>query len=412
MNKTDVDFTKIPDTPGVYRFIGKKKEILYVGKATSLRDRIRSYFANGLAEIRSSLIAKVVHDAVSISWEKTDSVLDALILESKRIREFRPVGNTDQKDDKSFAYLVVTKEKFPRFLVFRERELSVKAPRTLRKALYGPFMSAAQLKAALKIIRRIFPFFDTPFPLDENMSSANEKMLRFNQAISLYPKELNERAYRKSVRNIMLLFDAKKKSLLRTLEKDMVRAARAERFEEAHQLKRQLFTLRHIQDMTLIKDELRAPNSASFRVEAYDTAHIRGDAPRGVMSVVVDGEAHPSEYRTFTIRTANAGDDYQALEEIIRRRAKHREWTFPQLIVIDGGRAHLSRAKKVLEDVGMAEADVVAVVKDEKHRPREILGAGTSKHIHESSILIANAEAHRFAIGRHRKALRKRLPLG
>ncbi len=187
----------------------------------------------------------------------------------------------------------------------------------------------------------------------------------------------------------------------------MMKAAKAEAFEEAENLKRQLFALRHIQDISLVKDELRTPTSTAFRVEGYDTAHIRGSEPRGVMSVIVDGEAVPPEYRTFTIRDAKPGDDYAALTEIITRRAKHPEWPYPKLVVIDGGKVHLNLAKKVLTKVGI-DADVVSVVKDERHRPREILGGTALAVTHESSILLANSEAHRFSIAKHRNAFRKR----
>lgn len=406
MERKDVDFSKIPDGPGIY-FFRKGRQILYVGKATSLRDRLKSYFARDIAEIRSPLIAKVVSDATKVTWEETDSVLEAVILEAKRIKDLKPKGNTDEKDDKSFSYLVVTKEKFPRFLVARERELPEKFPKGSVTHLFGPFPAGGMLKEALRIVRRIFPFFDTPFPLKDDLTNAEEKMLRFNQVIGLYPKELDEKAYKRSVRNIVLLFEAKKSALLSALERDMKRAAREERFEDANVMKRQLFALKHIQDVTLVKDELKVPRASAFRIEAYDTAHLRGEEPRGVMAVVVDGEATNGEYRVFTIRDAVPGDDFAALEEIITRRAKHREWRYPNLVVIDGGKAHLNRAKKVLAASGMNEAGVVAVVKDERHRPREILGPSDVVSAHERAILLANAEAHRFSIGRHRKALRK-----
>ncbi|TAK59138.1 hypothetical protein EPO14_00695 [Patescibacteria group bacterium] len=405
MKKKDLDFSKIPDTPGIYIF-RKGKKILYIGKATSLRSRIRSYFVVAIADIRSPLIAKIVVDAEAVTWEETDSVLEAFLLESKRIKEYQPVGNTDAKDNKSWNYLVVTNETFPRFLVVRERELTSKFSPSLIKYLFGPFPSGVMLKSALKIIRRIFPFFDTKFPLDNHLSPANEKTLHFNQSIGLYPRELNEIEYKKTVRNIVLLFEAKKSTLLKTLEREMMKSAKAEDFEEAEKLKRQVFALRHIQDISLVKEELRAPESSEFRIEAYDTAHIRGSAPRGVMSVIVDGKAVPAEYRTFTIRDAKAGDDYAALTEIITRRANHPEWPFPKLIVIDGGKTHLNIAKKLLVKVGI-DADVVSVVKDERHRPREILGGTALAVTHESSILLANSEAHRFSIARHRQALRK-----
>ncbi|MES2135111.1 MAG: hypothetical protein V4449_02635 [Patescibacteria group bacterium] len=405
MEKQKIDFSKIPDTPGIYVF-RKGKKILYIGKATSLRSRIRSYFVQNIVEIRSPLIAKIVADAGTVTWEETDSVLEAFLLESKRIKEHQPPGNTDAKDNKSWNYLVVTNETFPRFLVVRERELTSKFSPALIKHLFGPFPSGVMLRGALKIIRRIFPFFDTKFSLGGVLSPANAKTLRFNQSIGLYPRELNEVEYKKTVRNIVLLFEVQKSTLLKTLEREMMRSAKAENFEEADTLKRQVFALRHIQDISLVKEELRTPTSSEFRIEAYDTAHIRGSAPRGVMSVIVDGEAVPAEYRTFTIRDAKAGDDYAALTEIITRRANHPEWPFPKLVVIDGGKVHLNLAKKLLLKLGI-DADVVSVVKDERHRPREILGGSALAVTHESSILLANSEAHRFAISRHRRALRK-----
>ncbi|MFA5877310.1 MAG: nucleotide excision repair endonuclease, partial [Candidatus Paceibacterota bacterium] len=96
MEKKDIDFSKIPDTSGIYIF-RKGKKILYIGKATSLRSRIRSYFVDNIIDIRSPLIAKIVADAGAVTWEETDSVLEAFLLESKRIKEHQPVGNTDAK---------------------------------------------------------------------------------------------------------------------------------------------------------------------------------------------------------------------------------------------------------------------------------------------------------------------------
>lgn len=408
MNKTDVNWKDIPDAPGVYRFLGPDGTVLYVGKATSLKDRVKSYFAQDIGVVRSPLVEKVVRDASALSFEETDSVLEALILEAKLIKKLLPPGNTDQKDNKSFAYLVVTKEAIPRFLVVRERELSASFPPSKIKKIFGPFLSAAQLREALKIIRKIFPIFDTPFPLGGVLSPAQAKHVKFNQSIGLYP-ELNADSYGETVRYVCELFDGKKRSLVQSLKRAMARAARNEAFEEAQILKRQIFALEHIRDVTLIKEEYRIPETASFRIEAYDIAHIQGDAPRGVMVVVVDGEVQPKEYRTFTIRKAKAGDDIAALSEVIERRALHREWSYPQVVVIDGGATHLRHAKGFLKLAGMAEAEVVSVVKDERHKPKNILGSPKVRHTHESSILLANAEAHRFAIARHRRAFRKRM---
>lgn len=406
MNKSDVSFSDIPDVPGVYRFIGAGKKILYVGKATSLRDRVRSYFVDDIRDVRSPLIEKIISDAVTIEWEETDSVLEALILEAKLIKKHKPIGNTREKDNKSFNYVVITDEEVPRILLVREREIatSVSLPYKVKK-IFGPFPQGKVLKEGLKVIRKIFPFYDTSFPITKTLSPAQEKTVTFNRSIGLFPST-DVAAYKKTVRHIALLFDAKKGALLKELEKDMQQYAKEKKFEEAAGVKKKLFALKHIQDITLIREDLKRP-SAGFRVEAFDTAHLQGASPRGVMVVLEDGEPKKQLYRTFTIRTAKGGDDLAALAEIIERRAKHDEWTFPDLVVVDGGKTHLTYAQRMLEKVGIT-APVVSVVKDEKHRPKSILGDRKLIHTHEADVLLANAEAHRFSISKHRRALRRR----
>lgn len=407
MIKTDINFAELPDAPGVY-FFHAGEEVVYVGKATSLRSRVRSYFDPDLHEKRSPLIAKVVRDATSVSFETTDSVLEALLSEANYIKELKPIGNTDEKDDKSYNYVVITKEEYPRVLTFRGRELAAAIAPAQVAHLYGPFVQGGALREALKIIRRIFPFFDTKYPITGKYSRQQEKTLRFNQSIGLYPSDTDLETYKRNIRHIVLLFEGRKKTLVHQLEVDMNRAARAERFEEAEVLKRQLFALTHINDIALIKDEYRTPRSSEYRIEAYDTAHLRGEAPRGVMAVVLDGEPDKSQYRIFTIRKAVGGDDYDALREIITRRFTHDEWPMPKLIVIDGGKVHLKTADDTLKKLGIT-IETCAVVKDEKHKPKDIIGKKDTVTNHRASILLANAEAHRFSITKHRCALRKRV---
>lgn len=164
------------------------------------------------------------------------------------------------------------------------------------------------------------------------------------------------------------------------------------------------------------------------RIEAYDAAHLQGSAAVGVMVVVEDGEAQKGEYRKFILRDTKAGDDAGALREILSRRLAHAppegDWQLPRLIVVDGSTAQLNAAKKVLDEHGM-QIPLVGVVKDEKHRPRALRpqgeGGGDSATlvkkllarvgVAESDILLANAEAHRYAIAFHRKKSRKNLLL-
>ena len=403
----------MPDSPGVYFFLGKNKKVLYIGKATSLRDRTRSYFAGDLQEVRSPLIANMVAQAAAIDWRATDSVLEALLLEASLIKTYKPKANTDLKDDKSFNYVAITKEDFPRVLVVRERELkgsTLKSPE-LRSNLkiFGPFPHGAQLKEAMKLIRKIFPYRDT--------CKLGQKRPCFNAQIGLCPGvcsgAIAKQKYRRNIRHIVLLFEGKKKQLLKVLNKAMRVAAAVEEFEQAKELQRQLYALQHIQDVSLIKEEYRQTNirtsvSLVLRIEAYDVAHLRGSAAVGVMTVVEGGAAEKSQYRKFKIKSAKAGDDPGALKEILSRRLGHDEWPLPRLIVVDGSTAQINAAQNILAEYGMA-IPVVGVVKDEKHRPRTISGDRELIKDKERAILLANAEAHRFAIGFHRQKLRKRM---
>src|SRR3989344_8407708 len=119
MTSQDLQKLKLPDTPGVYFFLGKRKRILYIGKATSLRSRVRSYFAGDILKKRSALIEQMIAEAETVEWKETDSVLEALIIETNLIRTHKPRYNTVAKDDKSFNHLVITNEEFPRVLVVR-----------------------------------------------------------------------------------------------------------------------------------------------------------------------------------------------------------------------------------------------------------------------------------------------------
>ncbi len=400
---------RIPDGPGVYFFLGKNKKVLYIGKATSLRDRTRSYFAPDLIDTRGRLLVDMLGKSLTIDWRETDSVLEALLLEASLIRAYKPKYNTDLKDDKSFNYVVITKEEFPRVLVVRGKNLAAEFPPKSRRYCFGPFPHGMQLRDAMKLVRKIFPYRDTCRP--------GQGRPCFNAQIGLCPGvcsgAIDKKEYGRTIRHIVLLFEGKKKQLIAALNKEMRIAAKTEEFEEAKELHRQMYALQHIQDISLIKDEYRSATlvqDRSNRIEAYDVAHLRGSAAVGVMTVVENGEADKGQYRKFKIKTAKAGDDPGALKEILSRRLGHDEWPLPRLIVVDGSTAQINAAQRVLAEYGMA-IPVVGVVKDEKHRPRGISGDRELIKDKERDILLANAEAHRFAIGYHRKTSRRELTL-
>jgi excinuclease UvrABC nuclease subunit len=387
MNSQQLKKYKIPDKPGVYFFM-KNKDILYVGKATSLKDRVKSYFSRDLFNMRGPLIVDMITKATSIKWQETDSVLEALILEANLIKKHQPYYNTKEKDDKSFNYVCITKDN--KVALVRGKLLQLNH----FKKVFGPYPNGNQLREALKIVRRIFPY------IEERKGSKGKE--EFYKQIKLFPKDSIEN--RHNIKNIKLFFEGKKRNILKNLENEMKKFAKAHEFERAGEIKRQIFALQHIQDVSLIKNDLletRTSHLEPNRIEAYDIAHTSGKNMVGVMVVVENGEVNKNEYRKFKIKNYHSSNDTGALLEILERRFNHGEWVYPRLIVIDGGRAQLNTVKRFEEKAGL-DIPIAAVVKDEKHRPKGILYSGEVKNLDEKAILLANSEAHRFAISYHR----------
>ncbi len=414
MKREDLKKYDLPDEPGIYIFRDSGRKILYVGKATSLRDRVRSYFSSDLVNGRGERIVAMIDRAAKLDWQATGSVLEALILEANLIKHHQPPYNVDEKDDKSWNYVVITKEDFPRVLLVRGRELSQKWQPSQIKYTFGPFPHGGQLKEAMKIVRKIFPYRDSCVPCHLREASPPGKCKPcFNRQLGLCPGvcsgEVGKTEYARMVRHIVQLFSGNMKGLRRGLGVEMNRAAKAERFEEAANLRRQISALDHIRDVSLIKDEHRissgGPSAASVRIEAYDTAHTAGAETVAVMTVVRDGEPDKGAYRKFTIKTAT-NDDVAALKEVLSRRLGHPEWPLPRMFVIDGGIPQVRAAQTILKSAGVM-IPVVGVVKNDAHKPERLIGDAKMAKLYERDILLANAEAHRFAIQWHRVRLRR-----
>lgn len=401
VDKKTLSSLELPDAPGVYIFRDARKRPLYVGKATSLKDRVRSYFAKDLVDARSPAIVGMVERAKRLTWEETGSVLEALILEANLIKKYEPPYNVDQKDNKSFNYVVITKEEYPRVLLVRGRELAQSWKSKDIQQVFGPYPQGGSLREALKIIRRIFPYRDSCTPGSGKSC--------FNAQIGLCPGvcagAVDKKEYGEVLKRVLLLLSGKMRTLRASLARDMKGAVKAEEFERAEVLRRQLSALDHIRDVSLIKDEFRTTAGGvlgrSTRIEGYDIAHTSGVETVGVMVVVEDGEPAKAEYRTFKIRSAG-NNDTAALAEMLARRLAHPEWRMPRLIAVDGGAGQVNAARKVLEKAGVS-IPVVGVVKNERHKPERIIGNEEIVSPNERGILLANSEAHRFAVSYHRR---------
>jgi excinuclease ABC subunit C len=346
--------------------------------------------------------------ADDVEWQETDSVLESLILEANLIKKYKPKYNTKEKDNKSFNYVCINKDLPSKILIVRGRNLD----KNLYKNIFGPFPNGNLLKEAMKIIRRIFPYFD----YDSNKKNNRE----FYKQLGLIPKE----EYRKNIKNIVLLFQGKKKSIIINLKKEMLSFAKKKEFEKAGEIKKRIFALEHINDIALISSDVSSESTfhkvlgrggrepvpdhsekyfhSALRIEAYDIAHMGGRNMVGVMTVIENGEVNKNEYRKFIIRTQDGANDTGALEEVLSRRLRHTEWGLPSLIVVDGSTAQINVAKRVL-DRYQFDIPIVGVVKDERHRPKAIIGDEVIIKIHKKNILLANNESHRFAITFHKQ---------
>lgn len=403
------DLTKLdlPQAPGIY-FWKKGRQVLYIGKATNLRDRVRSYFASDLIDTRGPGILDMVTQADTVSFEETPTVIEALILEANLIRKYQPKYNVKEKDDKSFFRLVITDEPWPRVIIVRSRDLKV-MERTGRisrlnfegkiRYSFGPYPSGTLLREALKIVRRIFPFRD-----DRSDTPGNE---RFYRQLGLSPDTSGERArkeYLGNIANIRRFFEGKKGAVVRGLERQMHTHAKRLEFEQAEAVKRRLFALNHINDVALIRDDPDSVHGGPvMRIEAYDIAHSSGSNTVGVMTVVRGGIVDKAEYRTFKIRSLRKGavDDYASLREVVTRRLGHPEWPLPGIVVVDGGVGQYHAVTQVLRERG-ASVPVISVIKDARHRPKALHGPEDLAKKYRKEILLANSESHRFAIGFHR----------
>ncbi|MBI2473355.1 excinuclease ABC subunit UvrC [Candidatus Uhrbacteria bacterium] len=428
-----VENNELPDTPGVYFYYDRTGELLYVGKATSLKRRVGSYFTKA----HERRIEELVSQIARIDYVQTPTVIEALVLEANQIKALRPKYNILQRDDKTFLYLVITNEPFPRPLLIRGHELEVMgvnpfqttlSPVAKKKFLrvFGPYISGRSLKIALELVRKSIPWSDCQPP-----EITGRTRPCFNSQIDKCPGvcsgKISKQAYRTYIRQLILFFEGKKARLEREMEKEMEQASKALRFEEATVLRRRLGALQHIQDVALLsKEDHELPFKQTRpqegidlqgRIEAYDISNISGTSAVGSMVVFEEGKPAKAKYRKFKIKTVNGPNDVAMMEEVIRRRLKRAQtsplsWSLPQVMVIDGGKPQVNRVQHILDELKI-KVPIVGLAKGFDRKQDRLIFDRTNtdlaRVVHRGKEVFQKArdEAHRFAVSYHR-ALRGR----
>jgi len=398
-------YKNLPDSPGVYIMKGARGSILYVGKAGNLRRRVASYFLPARNAMYSDVggrphdarIQKLVSEIRNIDYRRTDTAMEALILEAELIKRYKPPYNVREKDDTSFLYIEVTKEKFPRVLLVRGKS------ETLGKR-FGPFTSSSNVRQAVSIIRRIFPFSIHP-------ANKVDRAKRgcFDYQIGLCPGTclgaVSREEYLKNIKNIKLFLRGGKKKILTSLEKEMRKTSKNLEFESALKIRRQIFALRHIQDVAFVTEpELNLGEVKPLRLEGYDVSNISGTSAVGSMVVFAGDEPVKSEYRKFKIKTISGPDDVGMMKEVIRRRFSRippqGSWLLPDLILVDGGKPQVNAAKGILDESGV-KIPVIGIAKGPERKKNEFVGR-VPKEVGEKTLIKLRDEAHRFAISYHK----------
>jgi len=408
MIKTDLPYKKLPDTPGVYIMKDADGRVLYVGKAANLRRRVSSYFERPHDVRIQTLVSKIR----AIEHWQTDTALEALILEAELIKTLTPPFNVREKDDKSFLYIEITKEKFPRVLLVRGKDIEA-------GKRYGPFTSASNVREALRIMRKIFPW-----STHDPEVIGKFKRPCFDYEVGLCPGTcvgaVTKDEYAKNIERLKLFFEGKKRRVITSFEKEMAAASRKLEFEKAERLRRQCFALQHIRDTAFISDSaVLVPNGKretreGYRIEGYDISNISGVDAVGSMVVFENGEPNKNEYRKFKIKSIFQPNDVGMLREVLERRFAHsvateqipNPWPLPDLILIDGGVPQVNAARRVLFRAGL-KIPIVGIAKGPERKRNDILGV-IPKGVTKETLIKVRNEAHRFAISYHKNVRGRR----
>lgn len=408
----------LPSAPGVYLHKNADGEVIYVGKAAVLKNRVRQYFHKDQKDPKT---AALVREIATTDWIVVDTEMDALFLESEMIKRYKPKWNILLRDDKTVSYVRIDLKSPVPYVSF------TRTPQDDKATYIGPFYGKLAVAKALRILRKVFPYYDKPYDGKKSLNTD----LGLTPGIEVGKTTPQE--YKRNLRKLILYLEGGRHKLLKDLERQMQLAAKREEFETAAELRTQLFGLRELQKKIVFSDKefldissdqalvdlqmmLRLPNPPR-RIEGYDISHQSGTNVVGSMVVFVNGASDRSEYRKFKLRRQQ-NDDTANLQEIIMRRLKHPEWDYPDLVILDGGVGQVNAVKDLLaaqhipvigrdKSGDHARNAQVKIVIPEQEGYR-LAHLAPNSHI-AKLIARIDDEAHRFAITYHTLLKRKNM---
>jgi excinuclease ABC subunit C len=399
-----------PDTPGVYLMRDRTGTVIYVGKATSLRHRVTSYFQKA----HDSRIAQLVREIATIETIPTVTALEALLKEAELIKRLMPRYNVRIKDDKSYLYVKIHKARLPRLqtgktraalkigsnawldryypLVELVRAREVELQRDTSAWYFGPYLSGFLLRKALDAIRRVFAFRMLGGYADRPNLYFYGKQYKAPWLGGATPAE-----YARDLQRLREFLRGNRVDLVRAITKEMQAAAHNLLFERAAALRIQLDAFEHLKDIALIQEADEVEGQA-IRIEGYDISNLNNEGIVGSMVVFVGEQPARDQYRRFRMRKFSQNDIGALVDMVTRRFINHKkDWPLPDVLVIDGGIAHLTAVKRVLVENNLL-SPIVAVAKGPQRNRLDLLFDGPRLLDDLNLIRAIRDEAHRFAI--------------
>ncbi|MBN2406123.1 MAG: excinuclease ABC subunit UvrC [Elusimicrobia bacterium] len=412
----------LPDRPGVYLFMDSATKVIYVGKALSIKKRVRSHF--GKDRLDSKQIA-MISVARTVDYIVTRNEKEALVLEEQLIKSFKPRYNILLKDDKSFPYIEVSLgEEFPAVAITRDK----KKPGS---RYFGPFPNVADVRAAKRVIDRVFPLRKCRVLKPRRRPCLNHQI---GKCLAPCTGKVSKGAYREMVEDILMFLSGRHKRLQEKLRARMISFKNEQKYEEAAWIRDQiseldsLFPIVNFRDITrkkmdalsaidplyMLKEQLGLDYKPSV-IEGFDISHTSSSEAVGSMVSFRDGRPDRKMYRKFRIKQPETADDIRMLEEVIYRRLKRlvlEKKRLPDIIFVDGGRAQEKAARDIVAKFNMRNINVLSLAKESGR----IYHKGRVLRLEKSSgvyglLKRVDDEAHRFAHSYHltrrrRKAFR------
>ncbi|MBR3254359.1 GIY-YIG nuclease family protein [Candidatus Saccharibacteria bacterium] len=404
---------KLPAKPGVYFHKNAAGEIIYIGKAAILKNRVRQYFQNSKKDVKTAALVAEIADT---DWIVVDTEIDALFLESEMIKRYMPKWNILLRDDKTVSYVRINMNDEVPCVSFTRNPIDDKA------TYIGPFYGKTAIERAVRSLRKIFPYYNRPYDGKKTLNTD----LGLTPGIEIgknTPKD-----YKRNLRKLIRYLEGDREKLIKELEKTMHDEANKGNYELAAEARDQLFGLKELKRKIVFSDkefldissdqalkqlqEMLGLKEPPKRIEGYDISHQSGTNTVASMVVFINGASARNEYRKFKIRTST-NDDVKSMIEVISRRLKHTEWNLPDLIILDGS---INQVNAVMLLTKPYNIPVIGRDKSGNHSKstgvkiavpsKGLLPLNSDSHV-AKLIARIDEEAHRFAITYHSLLKRK-----